>query len=78
MLRITKECKVIIFLFFPISSLFAIDGSVILKELGAKQYETIKGIYKIYVVILQLIINYVSIYSKIFLISTWDLLAECY
>ena len=53
MLQITKEYKVIIFLFFPIFSLFAIDGSVVLKELGAKQYEMIKGIYmyvKIYVV----------------------------
>ncbi|KAK1131622.1 hypothetical protein K0M31_017913 [Melipona bicolor] len=42
MLQITKEYKVIIFLFFPIS-LFAIDGNVILKELGAKQYEMVKA-----------------------------------
>ncbi|XP_050582299.1 uncharacterized protein LOC126918441 [Bombus affinis] len=43
MLKILKEYKVTIFLFLPISFLFAIDGSAILKELGEKQYQMIKA-----------------------------------
>ncbi|CAL7936500.1 unnamed protein product [Xylocopa violacea] len=42
MLKILSEYKIIIFLFLPISSLFTIDGSSILKKLGEKQYQVIK------------------------------------
>lgn len=42
---IIKIYNVNIFLFFSIPYLFAIDGSIILKELGEKQYHLIKGIY---------------------------------
>lgn len=37
--------KVIIFLLLSIPSLFAIDGSEILKELGEKHYQIVKGTY---------------------------------
>ncbi|XP_017794427.1 PREDICTED: uncharacterized protein LOC108575998 [Habropoda laboriosa] len=43
MLKIVERCKVITFLLLPISSLFAIDGSAILKELGEKQYQIINA-----------------------------------
>lgn len=51
MLKILKEYKVTFFLFLPISFLFAIDGSAILKELGEKQYQMIKGIYYLFLYI---------------------------
>ena len=43
MLRTVGMYKTIIYLFLPISVLFAFDGNAILRELGEKQYQMIKA-----------------------------------
>nr|XP_034196618.1 uncharacterized protein LOC117612052 [Osmia lignaria] len=43
MLRTVGKYKTIIYLFLPISVLFAFDGNAILRELGEKQYQMIKA-----------------------------------
>lgn len=47
MLRTVGKYKTIIYLFLPFSVLFAFDGNAILRELGEKQYQMIKGIYNL-------------------------------